>query len=115
VQHGPHEFFWGKKSAPRFDEFVCRLLQHMDQKGVRQCTPRLRPEDHGMKARRFIDEEDFSPGYMARSMASFPRQGDREPWTNSQDYYTEKDTLPGCELEDGVLTFDNRIQEQAVG
>jgi monooxygenase len=66
-------------------EFVCRVLQHMDEKGVRQCTPRLRPEDAGMKARRFIDEEDFSPGYMARSMASFPRQGDREPWSNSQD------------------------------
>lgn len=96
-------------------EFVCRLLHHMDQKGVRQCTPRLRPEDQGMKARQFIDEADFSPGYMARSMARFPRQGDREPWTNSQDYYIEKDTLPGCELEDGVLTLDNRIQEQAAG
>lgn len=96
-------------------EFVCRLLQHMDETGVRQCTPRLRPEDHGMKARRFIDEDDFSPGYMARSMASFPRQGDREPWTNSQDYYIERDTLPGCELEDGVLIFDNRMREQAAG
>jgi hypothetical protein len=48
-------------------------------------------------------------------MASFPRQGDREPWTNSQDYNIEKDTLPGCELEDGVLTFDNRMQEPAGG
>ena len=96
-------------------EFVCRVLQHMDEKGVRQCTPRLRPEDAGMKARRFIDEEDFSPGYMARSMASFPRQGDREPWSNSQDYYIEKETLPGCELEDGVLVFDNQVREQAAG
>jgi hypothetical protein len=96
-------------------EFVCRLLRHMDDKGVRQCTPRLRPEDTGMKARRFIDEEDFSPGYMERSMASFPRQGDREPWINSQDYYIEKDTLPGCELEDGVLIFDNPAREPAAG
>jgi hypothetical protein len=68
-----------------------------------------------MKARRFIDEEDFSPGYMARSMDSFPRQGDREPWINSQDYYIEKDTLPGCELEDGVLVFDNPVREQRAG
>ncbi len=95
--------------------FVCRVLHHMDAKGVRQCTPRLRPEDAGMKARRFIDEEDFSPGYMARSMASFPRQGDREPWSNAQDYYIEKETLPGCELEDGVLVFDNQAREQAAG
>jgi len=95
--------------------FVCRVLQHMDAKSVRQCTPRLRPEDAGMKARRFIDEEDFSPGYMARSMASFPPQGDREPWSNSQDYSIEKETLPGCELEDGVLVFDNQAREQAAG
>lgn len=95
--------------ADLISEFVCRLLQRMDEKGVWQCTPRLRSEDHDMKARRFIDEDDFSPGYMARSLARFPRQGDREPWINPQDYYTEKDTLPGCELEDGVLTFDNRM------
>jgi cation diffusion facilitator CzcD-associated flavoprotein CzcO len=92
-------------------EFVCRVLQHMDEKGVRQCTPRPRPEESGMQARRLIDDEDFSPGYMARSMAGFPRQGDREPWTNSQDYYMEKNTLPGCELEDGVLVFDNFVRE----
>lgn len=95
-------------------EFVCRLLQHMESKGVHQCTPRLRSEDHNMRARRFIDEADFSPGYMSRSLASFPRQGDREPWINAQDYYIEKDTLPGCELEDGVLTFDNRRREPHV-
>jgi len=53
-----------------------------------------------MKARRFIDEEDFSPGYMARSMASFPRQGDREPWSNAQDYSMEKETLPGHMRQD---------------
>ena len=44
-----------------------------------------------------------------------PRQGDREPWTNAQDYYIEKNTLPRCRLEDGVLTFDNRLPEPAVG
>ena len=68
-----------------------------------------------MQARRFIDEEDFSPGYMARSMASFPRQGDREPWRNAQDYSMEKETLPGCALEDGVLVFDNPARAQAPG
>jgi hypothetical protein len=46
-------------------------------------------------------------------MGSFPRQGDREPWSNSQDYYIEKNILPGCELEDGVLVFDNQAREQA--
>ena len=35
--------------------FVCRLLNYMDEAGVRQCTPRLRPEDQAMAAKPFID------------------------------------------------------------
>jgi len=27
----------------------------------------------------------------------------------------EKETLPGCELEDGVLVFDNPARAQAAG
>jgi hypothetical protein len=27
----------------------------------------------------------------------------------------EKETLPGCELEDGVLVFDNQAREEAAG
>ena len=30
-------------------EYVCRLLNHMDATGTRQCTPRLRPSDAGMR------------------------------------------------------------------
>jgi hypothetical protein len=27
----------------------------------------------------------------------------------------EKETLPGCALEDGVLVFDNQAREEAAG
>lgn len=87
--------------------FVCRLLKTMDEAGMRQCTPRLRPEDQTMTAKPFIDSADFAPGYMRRGIGRLPKQGDREPWINSQNYYLEKDTLPEDSFEDGVLQFDN--------
>lgn len=85
--------------------YVCRLLNYMDRVGARQCTPRLRPEDQSMTAKSFIDPADFAPGYMRRGAGRLPKQGDREPWTNSQDYYQERDVLPVASFEDGVLHF----------
>jgi cation diffusion facilitator CzcD-associated flavoprotein CzcO len=87
--------------------FVCRLLNRMDELGVRQCTPRLRAEDRGMNGKPFIDPEDFAPGYMRRGVGRLPKQSDRGPWTNLQDYYVEKDLLPDAPLDDGVLAYDN--------
>ena len=85
--------------------FVCRLLQHLDAGAYDQCTPRLRAEDADMETRAFVDAEDFNPGYMRRAMHRLPRQGDREPWTNPQNYFAERDTLATGELDDGVLEF----------
>lgn len=34
-----------------------------------------------------------------------PKQGDREPWTFSQDYYREKDEIPAANLDDGTLVY----------
>ena len=93
--------------------FVCRLLRYMDVAGVGQCTPRLRPEDRAMVAKPFIDPADFAPGYMRRGAGRLPRQGDREPWVNSQNYYREKDILPKLSFDDGVLHFDNLERSEA--
>jgi cation diffusion facilitator CzcD-associated flavoprotein CzcO len=87
--------------------YVCRLLQYMDAANVRQCTPRLRPEDQAMTAKPFIDSADFAPGYMRRGTGRLPRQGDHEPWLNSQNYYVEKTALHVARFDDGVLQFDN--------
>ncbi len=87
--------------------FVCRLLNYMDEIGVRQCTPRLRPEDQAMEAKPFIDPADFAPGYIRRGAGRLPKQGGREPWTNIQNYYLEKDILPEIGFDDGVLQFGN--------
>ena len=87
--------------------YVCRLLNHMDELGVRQCTPRLRPEDQGMNGKGYIDPEDFSPGYLRRGIHRLPKQSDSGLWTNSQDYNREKNELPNAPFDDGALVFTN--------
>ena len=91
--------------------YVCRLLKHMDANGVRQVTPRLRPSDHNMVAKAFIDPDDFAPGYIRRGAPRLPQQSDIEPWTNCQDYYAERDTLVDAPFDDGALVFDNPVAE----
>jgi monooxygenase len=85
-------------------EFVCRLINHMDKTGARRVTARLRAADSAMPARPWID--GFSAGYMQREMHRFPRQGDREPWVNPQDYKRDKKMIRHAALEDGALVFE---------
>jgi monooxygenase len=84
-------------------EYVCRILNHMRATRTLQCTPRLRPSDHGMPERPWID--GFSPGYMQRVMHRFPRQGDREPWINPQDYARDRKLFRKGPVDDGVMQF----------
>lgn len=85
--------------------FVCRLLNHMAEKGAQVVTPRLREDDMDMPRRPFMDAENFNAGYLMRKMHIMPKQGDREPWIFSQDYYKEKDQIPAADLDDGTLIY----------
>ena len=87
-------------------EYTCRLINHMDELGTRQVTPRLRDGDLDMPARPWID--GFSSGYMQRMMHRFPKQGDREPWINPQNYARDRKMIRFGSLEDGALVFGNR-------
>ena len=51
--------------------------------------------------------QDFSSGYMARMMHRLPKQGDRTPWLNTQDYARDKKMIRKAALEDGSMIFDN--------
>jgi monooxygenase len=84
-------------------EYVCRLLNHMRATATDQCTPRLRAGDADMPERPWID--NFSAGYMQRAMHLMPRQGDREPWINPQDYKRDKVLFRQSALDDGVMQF----------
>jgi monooxygenase len=81
-------------------EYLCRLLNHMDERGYRQCTPLNR--DPSVAAEPFID---FSSSYVLRSIDQFPKQGSRTPWRLHQNYALDTLALRFGKLEDGVLEF----------
>ena len=86
-------------------DFVCRLLNHMQAKGVRRVTPALRAEDRAMPLLPWIDPENFNPGYIRRGMHLLPKRGDKPEWQHTQDYWTEKDEFPAIDLDGGAFVY----------
>jgi monooxygenase len=84
-------------------EYVCRLLNHMDDHGYSQCIPRNR--DPAVTEQPLID---FSSGYVVRSIANFPKQGSKPPWRLHQNYALDLLSLRHAPIEDGALEFSRR-------
>ena len=82
--------------------YVCRLLNLMDRKGVRQVTPRDRGES---AAAPFV--EHFSPGYIERALASWPKQGSKRPWRVYQNYIRDTISLKWSPVGNRALEFSN--------
>ena len=83
-------------------EYVCRLLNHMKKRGLRQCTPRITDPT--------VTEEpwvDFSSGYLQRSLHEFPKQGSKAPWKLRQNYARDLLTLRYGKVDDGAMAFSN--------
>ena len=80
-------------------DFVCRLLNHMKEKGVKRVEVALRPEDADMPLLDWIDPNNFNPGYLMRSMHLLPRRGDKPEWQHTQDYWAEKVAIPAIDLD----------------
>ena len=81
-------------------EYVCRLLNTMDQKGVQIATPRL--ADQNMKPEPWLD---FSSGYVQRALAMLPKQGPKAPWRQNQNYFADIKAMRRAPIEDEVLEF----------
>ncbi len=81
-------------------EYVCRLLNHMQRKGFRQCTPRL--DDPTMGRLPWVD---FSSGYIQRAVDKFPKQGTRRPWRLYQNYALDLLSLRYGSIRDRAMVF----------
>jgi len=79
-------------------DFVCRLLNHMTTTGKKKVQVALRSEDKDMKLLPWIDDENFNPGYLMRSMHLLPRRGEKHEWQHTQDYWREKTEIPLIDL-----------------
>jgi monooxygenase len=82
--------------------YVCRLLNRMDSKGMRQVTPQSRGE---VAAAPFV--EKFSPGYMERALADWPKQGAKAPWRVYQNYIRDAISLKWSAVDNDALEFSN--------
>ena len=91
--------------ADLISEFLCRMFKHMEDLDATVVTPTLRQEDHNMPHLPWIDADNFNPGYLTRSMHLMPKQGDREPWIFTQDYWKEKDEFPAADMADRALVY----------
>jgi monooxygenase len=83
-------------------EFVCRVLNRMEEKGVDTATPVL-PADHGLEE---DDLFDFSSGYIQRGKHIMPKSATSYPWRLNQEYVFDRKVLRDSPVEDGLLAFN---------
>jgi monooxygenase len=81
-------------------EYVCRLLNHMDEHGYARCTPRA--PDPALPREPFID---LMSGYVLRSIDELPKQGPRAPWRLYQNYIRDVLLLKRGPLVDEGIEF----------
>jgi cation diffusion facilitator CzcD-associated flavoprotein CzcO len=81
-------------------EYACRIINHMDEHGYRQVTPRNR--DPQLETEPFLD---LKSGYVLRSIDRFPRQGAKAPWRLYQNYARDILALRYGPLEDDAIEF----------
>jgi monooxygenase len=84
--------------------YVCRLLNHMQARGVDICVPVPGP---GVAAsgEMFLN---LSSGYVQRAAGTLPQQGTKKPWRMYQNYLRDFLSLRFSSLGDGALRFSRR-------
>ena len=81
-------------------EYVCRLLNYMDEHDFAQCSPRL--NDPTVRPEPVLD---FTSGYVQRALHELPSQGSKQPWRLHQNYIRDLRMLRHAPLEDGTMEF----------
>ena len=82
-------------------EFVCRVLNEMERRGVDTAVPVL-PEDHGLEE---DDLFDFSSGYIQRGKHIMPKSATTYPWRLNQEYVYDRKVMREAPVDDGILAF----------
>lgn len=89
-------------------DFVCRLLQHMDETGADEVRVELREQDQDMQLLPWMDSDNFNPGYLMRSMHLMPKRGADPIWAHTQDYWQECEDLPGVDLNADEFVYSRK-------
>jgi cation diffusion facilitator CzcD-associated flavoprotein CzcO len=78
-------------------QYVCRLLKHMDRHHYAAVIP---DATAATAAHPFID---LTSGYVQRSLAELPKQGERAPWRLHQNYVKDVRLLRRGPIDDDVV------------
>ena len=94
-------------------DFVCKLLNHMDALGAKRVEVALREEDQGMELLPWIEEDNFNPNYLMRSLDKLPKRGDKPEWRHNQDYWAERNEIPNIDMDGEEFVYDGvrRVKE----
>jgi cation diffusion facilitator CzcD-associated flavoprotein CzcO len=84
-------------------EWVCRTLNHMTSTQTSKVVPQVPDSLKGMPTKDWI--ADFPAGYLKRTMHLQPRQGNQDPWVNSQDFRKERALFKQPLATDDALHF----------
>ena len=86
--------------ADLVSEYVCRVLNHMDQRGYDRFLP-TRPGP-SVSTEPFLN---LKSGYVMRSIDELPQQGSVAPWRLNQNYVLDVQLLKRGSLEDDGIQF----------
>ena len=89
-------------------EYVCRVLKHMDARGLSVCVPED-PDDDLPR----VPIIDLKSGYVLRSVDALPKQGAVAPWRLHQNYIKDVRLLRRGPIDDGVV-FSARTRSMPV-
>jgi len=89
-------------------DFVCGLLNNMDDKGVKRVEVSLRGEDADMDILPWIEEDNFNPNYLMRDIDRLLQRGSKPEWRHNQDYWNERNEISATDLDGEEFVYDGR-------
>ncbi|MFT4568685.1 MAG: monooxygenase [Saprospiraceae bacterium] len=82
------------------NQYVCRLLNHMDAHGFTEACPRQ--NDPTLEMAPWLD---FTSGYIVRYIDNLPKVGNKGPWQLQHNYLHDRKMIIKGKVDDGYMEF----------
>lgn len=85
---------------------VCRMINHMDDKGFTRVEPVLRDGQKLLPVSDWVNSDNFDPNYLKRANSILPQRLNDDEWQHTQDYWKEKTVFPAIDVADKPFSYD---------
>jgi cation diffusion facilitator CzcD-associated flavoprotein CzcO len=92
-------------------DFVCGLLNHMDEIGAKRVEVAIPEADRDMEILPWIEADNFNPNYLMRDIDRLPCRGDKPEWRHNQDDWSEREEIPSTDLDGPEFVYDGQREE----